>query len=193
MAMALAITRARREPKVRARPLAWALLVLTILVASGASSQEPPAPPPTSSSPFEGSWSGTGSTEVLLIGLGLRALTFHLSGSLVLTTQEGLDRGYRCIVIGFDDGRGSSVGTCVWIDERGDKIFSDLKGRAMGTGQHFRGTITGGSGRYLGLRGGYEFDWSYVIQTPDGTLQGRVEKLTGSVVRSPSPSAKGSP
>jgi hypothetical protein len=185
--------RARHLLRGRALAVAAALWVLSLLVGTGVSGQDPPAAQAPSSYAFEGSWSGTGSMDVLPIGAGLRASTFRLSGSLVLTTHEGLERGYRCIIIGYDDGRGSTVGTCVWIDERGDKIFSDLKGRSVGTGQHFHGTFVGGSGRYVGLRGGYDFDWSYVIHAPDGTVQGLVENFKGRAVRSPSPAAGASP
>jgi hypothetical protein len=165
--------------------LPWALLLLSVLAAAQAWGQGAPSPSPTPGHAFEGSWSGTGTVDVVPMGSGMRTLTFHLSGALVLTSQQGLDKGYRCIIIGFDDGRGLTVGSCVWVDEHGDKIFSDLRGESVVTGKHIRGTIIGGSGRYAGLTGEFEFDWSYVIVDREGAAQGWAEKLTGRVYRPP--------
>jgi hypothetical protein len=96
----------------------------------------------------------------------------YLSGSVVLTEPGGLSRGFRSQAIGFEDGYGTTLGQCVWTDERGDQIFFDLKGVPTETGRHIVGTVTGGTGRYAGLIGEYEFDWRYLIAGPDGELQG---------------------
>ncbi len=48
-----------------------------------------------------------------------------------------------------------------------------------GTGSHVVGIITGGAGRYAGLTGTYEFDWKFVVITPDGDIQGWAEGLKG--------------
>ena len=58
--------------------------------------------------------------------------TFQLSGAVSLTGGDGLSRGFRGEVIGFDDGAGGLVGQCVWTDERGDRVFSQLTGEDGG-------------------------------------------------------------
>ena len=63
-------------------------------------------------------------------------------------------------------------GQCVWTDERGDQVFSELKGEPLGTGSDFVGTITGGTGRYAGLTGEYRLRWQYVIETRTGRSAG---------------------
>jgi hypothetical protein len=53
----------------------------------------------------------------------------------------------------------------------------------MGTGALITGTITGGTGRYAGLTGRYEYTWQYVLDSPDGTVQGRAVGFKGEVRR----------
>ena len=73
------------------------------------------------------------------------------------------------------------VGRAVWTDERGDKVFSELKGEWVGTGNHIAGTFLGGTGRYAGATGEYEFQWQYVLTAEDGTVSGRTVGLKGRV------------
>jgi hypothetical protein len=125
---------------------------------------------------------------VAVEGGGAAAIA-EVSGAVVLTSGEGLSRGFRGQAIGFDDGQGQSAGRAVWTDESGDQIFSRLKGESLGTGKRFSGTITGGTGRYLGLLGEYAFTWEYVVAGEDGTglIQGRVADLSGRVRRGDAP------
>ena len=101
------------------------------------------------------------------------------------TNGEGLSRGFLSQAIGFDDGQGLSVGRSVWTDEHGDRLFSRLEGESLRTGKRFVGTITGGTGRYLGLEGDYSFTWQYVVAGEDaaGVIQGRAVDLSGRVHR----------
>jgi hypothetical protein len=69
------------------------------------------------------------------------------------------------------------VGRAVWTDERGDRVFSELAGAAVGTGTRIAGTITGGTGRYAGAEGSYEFSWEYVIEAEEGAISGRAVGL----------------
>lgn len=146
--------------------------------------------------PFEGTWSAVGTRQALPMGGGRKAVIVYFSGSLVLTVQEGLSRGFRSEAIGFDDGKGVSIGEGVWTDDNGDQIFSELKGQAVETGRHISGVITGGTGRYAGVTGEYEFDWQYVVRGPDGTIQGRGVRLKGRArlpAAAPPPSTQVSP
>lgn len=138
---------------------------------------------------FEGDWSATGTRQVLAAGPGHKAVIAYFSGTLLLKAEGGLDRGYRAEVIAYDNGLDVSVGTCVWTNEKGEEIYSDLKGQAVGTGKHIHGTITGGTGRYAGITGEFEFDWQYVITTPEGDVQGRVSSLKGTWRKGPATDA----
>lgn len=177
------------------QPPIGVLLAAAFIVALAALGQQSPKPVPQGAPQsekwlaFEGDLSAAGTRQTLPLAQGRIALIFHVSGSLLMTSQEGLDRGFRCEVVGFDDGAGLSVGSCVWTDERGDKIFSDIKGDSVAKGKRITGTVTGGTGRYAGLSGEYAFVWQYVVQGEEGTFQGRAVGLKGRVRRGPPPSA----
>ena len=140
---------------------------------------------PTSAQPaegertFSGSWSATGQQETIPTE-GVRAASIvRLSGSLVLASGSGLSRGFRGEAIGFDDGAAVRLGRSVWTDDRGDRIFSELRGEPLEKGRRWIGTITGGSGRYARMSGEYELTWQYVIRTEEGEVQGRAADLKG--------------
>ena len=105
---------------------------------------------------------GLGRRQSLPTEAGQPAVTVQLSGAVTVTTRRRLSRGFRGEVIGFDDGAGLIAGRVVWTDDRGDRIFSVLKGDApIGPAAGRCGTITGGTGRYAGVTGEYEFRWQY--------------------------------
>ena len=128
---------------------------------------------------FSGSWSATGQQETIATE-GVRAASIvRLSGSLVLTGGNGLGRGFRGEAIGFDDGAAVRLVRSVWTDDRGDRIFSEIRGEPLEKGRRWIGTITGGSGPYARMSGEYELTWQYVIRTEDGAFQGRAADLKG--------------
>jgi hypothetical protein len=73
------------------------------------------------------------------------------------------------------------VGRAVWTDERGDQLYSELRGEGTVTGNRIGGTILGGTGRYSGATGSYEFSWRFVIESEDGAVQGQSDGLKGRV------------
>lgn len=87
--------------------------------------------------------------------------------------------GFRAEVIALSDTGTGLVGRGVWTDERGDQVFSELKGEGTKEHNHIMGTILGGTGRYGGATGTYEFSWQYVIESGDGSIQGRAVGLKG--------------
>jgi len=162
-----------------------AVLAAALLVAAAIAAQAP-APARQSSaaggwSAFEGSWVASGQIQALQAESAKPAVTFQLSGAVSLTTSDVLSKGFRGEVIGFNDGAGSGIGKAVWTDERGDQVFSTLKGEALASGRHVVGTITGGTGRYSGLTGEFTFEWQYVVEAEHGTIQGRAVNLRGRV------------
>ena len=128
---------------------------------------------------FEGSWSAAGTRHSLKLGPDYLASTFDMTGSLLLTGEQKLGVGFRAQVIGFSDSRAGMQGRCVWTDERGDHVYSELKGEAVGTGKRILGTFVGGTGRYAGLTGEYSFRWQHLIDSDDGTVSGRVVDFKG--------------
>ncbi len=132
---------------------------------------------------FEGSWSVSGRRHTVPVEGGAEAAVVEVSGAVALAKTEGLSHGFRGEAIGFDDGQGVSLGRAVWTDERGDRLFSRLKGEPLETGRRVVGTITGGTGRYAGLEGEYSLTWQYVLSAEDGAIQGRAVRLQGRVRR----------
>jgi hypothetical protein len=158
--------------------------VAAALVAAAAIPARAPAPAHQAPAPgawrtFEGAFSASGQRQTLPTESGRPAVTVQLSGAVTITAGEGLSRGFRGEAIGFDDGAGLTVLRGVWTDERGDRIFSHLKGDTVAAGRHIVGTITGGTGRYAGITGEYSFDWEYVIEAEAGLISGRAVGLRG--------------
>ncbi len=60
-------------------------------------------------------------------------------------------------------------------------MFSELKGEGTKAKNRIAGTILGGTGRYAGATGSYEFSWQFVIEAEDGSIQGRAAGLKGRV------------
>jgi hypothetical protein len=130
---------------------------------------------------FEGTWTASGQRQVLPTGSGLPAGTFQLSGALALNGAEALSRGFRGEALGFDNGAGLMVGHCVWTDEHGDRIFSQLRSETFAAGRSVTGTVVGGTGRYAGLTGEFTFEWQYVVEGEGGAISGRAVGLRGRV------------
>jgi hypothetical protein len=130
---------------------------------------------------FQGSWSASGTRQTLDLETHHQASIFDLTGSLVLTGDRGLGVGFRAKAIGFTDSLTGMQGRCVWTDERGDKVYSELKGEMIGPGNRITGRFLGGTGRFAGLTGEYSFEWRYVVETDGGSLSGRAINLMGRV------------
>ena len=97
--------------------------------------------------------------------------------------------GFRAEAIVLNDSLTGLMGRAVWTDERGDQVFSELRGETKVTGNRLYGTFLGGSGRYAGATGSYEFSWRFLIEAEDGTVQGQSEGLKGRVRAGPPQSA----
>jgi hypothetical protein len=108
-----------------------------------------------------------------------RASIFDLTGSLLLVGDQGLGVGFQARAMGFTDSLTGMQGRCVWTDERGDKVYSELKGEVVATGNHIVGTILGGTGRFAGVTGQYSFQWQFIVESEDGTVSGRAVDLKG--------------
>ncbi len=137
------------------------------------------APPASGWRTFEGSLSATGERHTLELGPARRASVLSVSGSMLLTGERGLGVGFQARAIALSDEKTGMLGRAVWTDERGDQIFSELRGDPVASGRAVLGTITGGTGRWAGIEGEYRFDWSWVVEAGEGRVQGRAEGLRG--------------
>jgi hypothetical protein len=89
--------------------------------------------------------------------------------------------GFRAEAIVLNDSATGMVGRSVWTDEHGDQVYSELRGEGTVTGNKIVGTFLGGTGRYSGATGSYEFSWRFVLETEDDSVQGQSEGLHGRV------------
>jgi hypothetical protein len=147
-----------------------------------------PAPPSPATPPaiggwhaFQGEWTAVGARHAIRLGGDRRASTLNLSGSLLLSGAGRPNVGFRSEAVVLNDSATGMVGRSVWTDERGDQIFSELRGEGTATGNRIVGRIVGGTGRYSGATGEYEFSWKFVLQAEDGSVQGQSVGLTGRV------------
>jgi hypothetical protein len=170
----------------------FAIAGLTALSACG------PSPAPSSSAPaaggwyeFQGSWIAAGSRRIVSLGGDRRAGIIDLKGSMLLAGPSRPGVGFRAEAIALGDSATGVVGRAVWTDEKGDQAYSEFRGTGNSTGSRIEGTFVGGTGRYAGADGTYEFTWQYVLEAEDGTVQGRAVGLAGRVRFGQPPPAPG--
>jgi len=128
---------------------------------------------------FEGSWNAAGTRRTIPLGAGRTGSIIDLRGTMLLAGAGRPGVGFRADVIALVDSETGLVGRGVWTDERGDQVFSELKGEGTKERNRIAGTILGGTGRYAGATGTYEFAWQFVIESEDGSIQGRAAGLKG--------------
>jgi hypothetical protein len=173
----MAIESGHSAPALGSRSLTLAALVF---VAACGQPSVPSSPPPTGEwLAFEGSWTAAGTRHTLYLGPDHRAAVFDLTGSLLLSGAQRPAVGFQARAIGFSDSIAGMQGRSIWTDERGEMVYSELKGEAVGAGNHIVGTFVGGTGRYATVTGEYRFEWQYVIDAEDGAVSGRVVGLKG--------------
>jgi hypothetical protein len=156
---------------------------IVVGLALAANACERKAEPPTTTSTewreFAGSWNATGTRRAIPLGADRKASTIDLRGTMLLSGAQRPGVGFRAEVIALVDSATGLVGRAVWTDEAGEQVFSDLKGEGTKEQNHIVGTIIGGTGRYAGAIGTYEFSWQFVIESEDGSIQGRAVDLKG--------------
>ena len=165
--------------------LGWWVLIMTFLVLG--CDREPTTPEPVSDlgavRKFTGTWTATGNRQTMHYGADNEAVIFKLSGSMLLSGEDRPNRGFKAEVIGFFDDRSGMLGRCVWTDERGDKVYSELHADSGRAGQLIEGSFLGGTGRYTGVEGGYTFKWKRLMHNENGETSGRTVDLNGWVRR----------
>jgi hypothetical protein len=114
-----------------------------------------------------------------------RASIIDLSGTMLLQGANRPGVGFRSEVVALVDSQTGLVGRSTWTDEHGDQVFSELQGEGTADRNHITGTFLGGTGRYAGATGSYEFSWEWVMEADDGAIQGRAVELKGRVLPGP--------
>jgi hypothetical protein len=141
--------------------------------------QGPTAPAGGDWRAIEGTWSASGSRRAIATESGTDAHVLILSGAVVLTSSEGVSRGFRGELVAFDDGTTLSIGRVAWTDDRGDRLFGAFKGTPLLRGRALTVTLTGGTGRYTGITGELTLTWQYVVNGEDETIQVRTTTMKG--------------
>jgi hypothetical protein len=130
---------------------------------------------------FEGTWTAAGTRYMMRLGTNRQASIANLTGTLTLAGPSRPAVGFRAEAIVLNDSSTGMVGRAVWTDEHGDETYSELQGEGTATNNKVLGTILGGTGRYAGATGAYEFSWRFVLENEDGNVQGQSIGLKGRV------------
>ena len=164
----------------------WRVGAVAALFALGACRPAPSPPvgaPPSAGGwlEFQGSWNATGVRYTIPLGHDRRAGILDVQGTMLLAGPSRPGVGFSAHAVALGDTATGVVGRAVWTDDKGDQVYSEFRGTGTATGNKIEGNFLGGSGRYAGATGTYEFTWQYVVETEDGTVQGRAVGLTGRV------------
>jgi len=168
----------RRLPQFIAIMLTGMLVVTACNLAPRASE---PGPAGGEWHEFQGTWTAAGSRYSMRLGRDRQASIANFNGSLLLTGTSRPAVGFRAEALVLNDSVTGMVGRAVWTDERGDQLYSELRGEGSATGNKIVGSFLGGTGRYAGARGTYEFSWRFVLQNEDGNVAGESLGLRGRV------------
>src|SRR4051794_11080110 len=137
---------------------------------------------PTGWHEFEGTWTAAGNRTVVTLGGDRRAAVSTFNGSLVLAGPSRPGIGFRSEAIVFHDSATGLIGRAAWTDENGDEAYSELRGQGTAENNKITGTFVGGTGRYTGVSGIYEFSWRFILEDEDGAVQGQSMGLKGRVL-----------
>ena len=177
------LTRAPRQGRTRGGgvPRYRFLLGLAFAAAACGPAKESPAAASGGEREFSGSWSGVGSRHTISLGADRFGSIVDLKGTMLLTGPGRPGVGFQSEVIGLTDSATGFQGRSVWTDERGDQVYSELRGEGTAAKNRIAGTILSGTGRYAGVTGSYEFSWQFVMEGEEGAVQGRAVDLKGRV------------
>lgn len=130
---------------------------------------------------FQGTWTAVGIRNTMRLRGDRRAYIAMFNGSLVLEGPSRPGVGFRSEAIVFTDTATGLVGRAVWTDENGDQAYSELLREGTAKNNKITGTFVGGTGRYSGATGTYEFSWRFVLENEEGLVQGQSMGLRGRV------------
>ncbi len=115
--------------------------------------------------------------ERMVIPAGATAQASLVEVSLVITeTVSGpMERmGARCVALGHFDTESEAwdgLGNCTWQDAEGDRIFETLEESGTGGAGTGKAVITGGTGKFAGITGGYDYTLEFAASPGEGHFQ----------------------
>jgi hypothetical protein len=130
---------------------------------------------------FQGTWTAAGARNTMRLTENRWASISTYNGSLLLAGPSRPGVGFRSEAIVFSDSATGMIGRAVWTDEHGDQAVSELHGGGTAESNKITGTFVGGTGRYSGATGTYEFSWRFVLENEDGVVQCQSIGLNGRV------------
>ena len=130
---------------------------------------------------FSGTWTAAGNRRDVGLGGDRRASVGDYSGSLMLYGNSRPGLGFRAEAVVLNDSATGLIGRAGWTDETDNHVYSELRGEITPEGNRIIGTFVGGSGRYKGATGTYEFSWRFLLESEDGIVQGQSAGLRGKV------------
>ena len=158
--------------------VAGSLIVVAALVALGgaAGAQEIPR-----TGSFDGRWEVVGKAQKIELGSERTVTVVKFQGAIVLTGQaRGLSRGFRSECVGLQDQKTGGLGRCVWKDRFDHEIWSEIASDSLGNARKSRGKLVGGTGKFEGISGQFEFDWVYMMPaSKEGTVRGYATGIAG--------------
>ena len=125
-----------------------------------------------------------GDRTIMHLGGDRQASVSTFKGSLVLSGPTRPGVGFRAEAIVFRDTATGLTGRAIWTNESGDEAYSELRGEDTASSSNnnkIMGAFVGGTGRYAGVTGSYEFFWRFLLEDEDGTVQGQSAGLQGRV------------
>jgi hypothetical protein len=140
---------------------------------------------------FTGTWTAAGSRQIIGFGDDRRASVAYYSGALMLYGTSRPALGFRAEAVVLNDSATGLIGRAVWTDDTDNHVYSELHEETTPAGNRIVGMFVGGSGRYKGAMGTYEFSWRFLLEAEDGTVQGQSMGLSGKVRFVPTQSAAG--
>ena len=157
------------------------LFLLLMLAGIGSALPAQAAPEDSEWHEFSGTWTAAGRRQDIGLGGDRRASVADYSGSLMLYGSSRPALGFRAEAVVLNDNTTGLIGRAVWTDDRDNHVYSELRGESGPAGNRIVGTFVGGSGRYKGATGDYEFSWRFLLESEDGIVQGQSMGLSGKV------------
>ena len=129
---------------------------------------------------FEAAWIASGTVHVLDFVDSSSAASGRLTGTVTIQSSVGFLRNFETDCVVFADTRTGAVGRCVWKDPLGDLIYLETQGSGAGGFGATRGVFIGGTGKYRGIQGGVQYEWSVNVHGGgDTTLDGQSVQMRG--------------
>ena len=98
---------------------------------------------------------------------------------MTVQSDQGPIRAFETDCVAFADDE-MSLGRCVWTGPLGDLVFVELRGTGLAGFGATRGKFVGGTGKYQGVEGGFQFDWNYSVSSgQDATFDGYSLEMRG--------------